>query len=123
MRVIKHLSLHYRSRFLLLIGAPVLCATLVIGGCQSSQLATRDLTEAEWQTQLQLTSVQEAVVLENLFYDQIETKWLDWFDQTRQRPVPALLFIPDNVTTKIPLVVFSHGLGGARDRYAYLGKY
>src|SRR6187431_1209518 len=123
MSIIKRLSLPYRNRLFLLLGVPALGATLIIGGCQSSQLVTRDLTADEWQTQLQLTSVREATALQNVFYNQIETQWLDWFDHTRQRAVPALLFTPEKITGKIPLVVFSHGLGGARDRYAYLGQY
>lgn len=57
----------------------------------------------------------------SLFTDQS----FDWFDSKRQRQVPAKLYLP---TTKgaagsLPLVVFSHGIGGSRDGYSYLGRY
>lgn len=49
----------------------------------------------------------------------------DWIDQTRSRPVPARLYWPTTITSEgtIPLVVFSHGIGGSRESYSYLGKY
>ncbi len=107
-----------------------LVSLLVISGCQSSPLINKDLTATEWQAQLQLDSVRESIVLENFSYQEIETRWLDWYDSSRERQVPALLFLPKKVllpqhsqTAKIPLVIFSHGLGGSRDRYAYLGQY
>lgn len=50
---------------------------------------------------------------------------LDWLDQARQRAVPAKLYLPTISLTsqKLPLVIFSHGLGGSREGYSYLGKY
>ena len=49
----------------------------------------------------------------------------DWFDSQRQRPVPAKLYLPaaKAVAGSVPLVVFSHGIGGSRDGYSYLGRY
>ena len=49
----------------------------------------------------------------------------NWFDNQRQRIVPAKLYLPaSKVTTgSVPLVVFSHGIGGSRDGYSYLGQY
>lgn len=49
----------------------------------------------------------------------------DWIDQTRSRSVPARLYWPTTIASeaKIPLVVFSHGIGGSRESYSYLGKY
>lgn len=50
---------------------------------------------------------------------------LDWMDGSRKRAVPVRLYLPDaaSASTKVPLVVFSHGLGGSRLGYSYLGKY
>lgn len=49
----------------------------------------------------------------------------DWFDSQRQRRVPAKLYLPaaNAVVGSVPLVVFSHGIGGSRDGYSYLGRY
>jgi dienelactone hydrolase len=49
----------------------------------------------------------------------------DWFDAIRQRPVPVRLFLPQRArpTQRVPLVVFSHGLGGSRKGYRYLASH
>lgn len=49
----------------------------------------------------------------------------DWVDPARSRAVPARLHWPTSVTpgSRVPLIVFSHGLGGSRRGYSYLGRY
>jgi predicted dienelactone hydrolase len=52
----------------------------------------------------------------------------EWTDEQRNRAVPARLYWPEPVKgtpadAKVPLVVFSHGLGGSRMGYSYLGRY
>lgn len=49
----------------------------------------------------------------------------DWFDAARARPVPVRLYLPSwaSVERPVPLVVFSHGLGGSRFGYRYLGQH
>ncbi|MCA1388430.1 acetylhydrolase [Bradyrhizobium sp. IC3123] len=49
----------------------------------------------------------------------------DWVDPARSRPVPARLHWPADVApgSRVPLIVFSHGLGGSRRGYSYLGRY
>lgn len=49
----------------------------------------------------------------------------DWFDQQRNREVPARLYWPSNerVRGRVPLVVFSHGIGGSRRGYSYIGRH
>ena len=42
-----------------------------------------------------------------------------WHDAARQREVPVKIYAPAG-GTNLPLVVFSHGLGGTREGYAYL---
>lgn len=54
---------------------------------------------------------------------------LDWVDSTRQRAVPVRLHLPaqsdapGGATAPAPLVVFSHGIGGSRRGYSYLGRH
>ena len=52
---------------------------------------------------------------------------LDWLDERRGRAVPARLYRPEAVArgdgVPAPLVVFSHGIGGSRRGYSYLGSY
>ena len=47
---------------------------------------------------------------------------LDWVDASRQRAVPVRLYWPEG-DQPVALVVFSHGIGGSRLGYRYLGEY
>lgn len=48
----------------------------------------------------------------------------DWSDAARRRAVPARLYLPDPLPPqRVPLLVFSHGIGGSREGYSYLGSY
>ena len=49
----------------------------------------------------------------------------DWVDRARSRRVPARLYWPTAATSgrSVPLVVFSHGIGGSREGYSYLGRH
>ncbi|HEX9183137.1 MAG TPA: hypothetical protein VF876_07740 [Burkholderiales bacterium] len=47
---------------------------------------------------------------------------LDWYDESRQRAVPVRLYWPEGAA-RVPLVVFSHGIGGSRQGYSYLGEH
>jgi predicted dienelactone hydrolase len=51
-----------------------------------------------------------------------ETHDFDWVDEKRARPVPVRLYWPE-ADGPVPLVVFSHGIGGSRRGYSYLGEY
>lgn len=54
---------------------------------------------------------------------------LDWVDTARERPVPVRLYLPTvgseaaGPSGRVPLVVFSHGIGGSRRGYSYLGQH
>jgi predicted dienelactone hydrolase len=55
---------------------------------------------------------------------------LDWRDAARDRPVPVRLYLPGrqadrdaDAAVRLPLVVFSHGLGGSRAGYGHLGRH
>jgi predicted dienelactone hydrolase len=49
----------------------------------------------------------------------------DWVDAARNRAVPARLHWPSDIarTARVPLIVFSHGMGGSRRGYSYLARY
>jgi dienelactone hydrolase len=51
-----------------------------------------------------------------------DTLDFDWVDAARQRPVPVRLYLPAGADRQ-PLVVFSHGIGGSRRGYTWLGQY
>lgn len=50
-----------------------------------------------------------------------------WHDASRNRDVPVKIYFPKSTnadaSTKFPVVIFSHGLGGSREGYAYLGEH
>ncbi len=46
----------------------------------------------------------------------------DWRDAARNRDVPVKIYFPKNVSGKFPVIIFSHGLGGSREGYEYLGR-
>lgn len=47
---------------------------------------------------------------------------LDWVDAARDRAVPVRLYLPD-ADQAVPLLAFSHGIGGSRLGYSYLGRH
>ena len=53
----------------------------------------------------------------------------EWRDALRDRVVPVRLYLPDTgaatpaAPAPLPLVVFSHGLGGSRAGYSHLGRH
>ena len=48
---------------------------------------------------------------------------LDWHDAARDRDVPVKIYFPKSGAGPFPVIVFSHGLGGSRDGYEYLGRH
>jgi predicted dienelactone hydrolase len=53
------------------------------------------------------------------------TRDYEWLDTARDRRVPVRLYLPDaaRADAPVPLVVFSHGIGGSRSGYSYLGRW
>lgn len=49
----------------------------------------------------------------------------EWHDIERNRAVPVRLYLPKSraQNVHVPLVVFSHGIGGSRRGYSYLGSH
>ncbi|MBP6901779.1 MAG: hypothetical protein KBC73_16910 [Burkholderiaceae bacterium] len=52
-----------------------------------------------------------------------QTLEFDWADASRQRAVPVRLYLPTRQQAALPLLVFSHGIGGSRRGYSWLGRY
>lgn len=64
----------------------------------------------------------------------VSVQEFDWFDASRGRLVPVRLYLPvdpapeaapagQQAAQQHPLVVFSHGIGGSRRGYSYLGRH
>ncbi len=54
---------------------------------------------------------------------EVETVLFEWRDAKRDRTVPVKLYLPKSPAKPAPVVVFSHGLGGSRFAYEYLGSH
>jgi dienelactone hydrolase len=54
-----------------------------------------------------------------------EAHEFDWVDSARARSVPVRLYMPLAAAgaSSVPLIVFSHGIGGSRRGYTYLGHH
>ncbi len=67
-----------------------------------------------------------AAVVKSSAQDSISVANFEWQDAARNRAVPVRLYLPDVTATgpaPVPLIVFSHGLGGSRNGYQYLGRF
>lgn len=47
----------------------------------------------------------------------------EWHDASRNRDVPVKIYYPKTGAGPFPVIIFSHGLGGTREGYSYLGEY
>jgi predicted dienelactone hydrolase len=47
----------------------------------------------------------------------------EWQDAKRSRAVPVRIYSPQNGAGPFPVIIFSHGLGGSREGYEYLGRH
>jgi predicted dienelactone hydrolase len=52
----------------------------------------------------------------------VQVHLFDWIDAGRHRPVPVKIYLPEGKGS-FPVIVFSHGLGGSREGYEYLGRH
>lgn len=52
----------------------------------------------------------------------VDSALLDWHDAKRDRDVPAKAYFPADGDGPFRVIIFSHGLGGTREGYEYLGR-
>lgn len=52
----------------------------------------------------------------------VEVVRYDWFDAKRDRQLPVKIYFPKSGDAPFPVIIFSHGLGGSREGYEYLGR-
>ena len=48
---------------------------------------------------------------------------LTWHDAKRDRDVPVKMYFPEGNSEPLPIILFSHGLGGSCENYSYLGRH
>lgn len=87
-----------------------------------SQAATSAPAEAVTKPEATADAAEKVSVDPSLF----TTQTFQWEDTGRDRSVPAKLYLPAGPKLgagPVPLVVFSHGIGGSMDGYSYLGRY
>jgi len=57
----------------------------------------------------------------------VESLLADWYDQQRNRTIPVKVYYPTEhgqpAPGPMPVILFSHGLGGSREAAAYLGRH
>jgi hypothetical protein len=53
----------------------------------------------------------------------VDVARFEWTDARRDRKVPVKIYFPKDATSACPVIVFSHGLGGSRENYEYLGHH
>lgn len=114
-----------RARLGLLLTGALLAGLTLLGGCSLPPAwSSEPLAPASAGSPREVALAQAVPMPDN---SQYETRYLDWSDNTRQRTVAAKLYLPTKACTPqcapAPLLVFSHGLGGSREGYSYIGKY
>lgn len=98
-----------------LLGLGLAGATLLAAGCTVRARATPDGSFDDARR-----AFDEGVAVAREGYSFFE---LDWRDAGRDRAVPVRLYLPGSSDAALPLVLFSHGLGGSRRGYSYLGAH
>jgi dienelactone hydrolase len=94
-------------------------ATLPLWGCASSNSTQQQAWDGRAASRGQALAA--AVGMPDA--DTHEVSDLSLNDASRQRAVPVRLYLPKDENAKAPLVIFSHGIGGSREGYSYIGKY
>jgi predicted dienelactone hydrolase len=101
----------------------VLFGTLLPLIASATRVAAAPVTTMEAATpRTEIATAVVANALKAVAYRPID---FTWTDDARQRDIPARLYWPETATADapVPLVVFSHGLGGSQMGYSYLGRH
>jgi len=101
-----------RSIYPATLAVAVASAALLLGACANASAQADALITADQRAD------QHQV-------DSFQTLDLDWRDDARGRLVPVRLYWPETAArgAPVPLIVFSHGIGGSRAGYSHLGRY
>jgi predicted dienelactone hydrolase len=54
---------------------------------------------------------------------EVASRLAEWKDAKRDRAVPVKIYHPKKLDGPTPIVIYSHGLGGSREGYAYLANF
>ena len=97
-------------------------AALAVVSLASARLAAQEVVDAQHPVPVVTEATGAAL---DVGLAAVVTQDYDWFDARRNRAVPVRLYLPAQPAgTRVqPLVVFSHGIGGSRRGYSYLGGY
>jgi dienelactone hydrolase len=92
---------------------------LLVAACVSLLTACAGTQDA-WSTRNQAALVEAKLMPQAAAY---EIKYFQWGDRERQREVLVKLYLPPASSRRepMPLIAFSHGMGGSRESYSYLG--
>lgn len=107
-----------RTRQLALATLIGIAASLALTGCASRAGDTQSDAERQAARQARL-----AQVLPMPAPGRIDTLDREWRDAARERTVPVRLYLPRESAAPVPLVLVSHGIGGSRFGYSYLGRH
>ena len=106
----------HKATWLSITGASLTVGALLVLSSQSIAASSSDM---------QTTAAAPVITAS----DTLTVQNFDWQDTARSRAVPVRLYMPDVAALgskelkSVPLIVFSHGLGGSRNGYQYLGRY
>jgi dienelactone hydrolase len=70
-----------------------------------------------------LQSISAPAASAGLAANEVTSERFTWQDAKRARDVPVKIYSPATGQGPFPVVIFSHGLGGTRDTYEYLGRH
>lgn len=98
----------------------VLAVLSLAGMCVQAAPSAKVVEEVA--PKLDAIAAAEALAVDPTLYT---TQTFEWNDSARGRAVPAKIYLPVGSLKAgaVPLVVFSHGIGGSKDGYRYLGQY
>jgi len=100
-------------------GLLAVLAAALLGACATTS-DPRAGVAGSWSARQQAALAEAMLVPAATAY---EIRYFDWVDGHRQREVRAKLYLPPAAAGfPAPLIVFSHGLGGSREGYSYLGS-
>ena len=105
-----------RMTRLLLMAASV----SLLSACAVTQDARTNGFDESWSARNQAALVEANLLPQPGAY---EIKYFQWVDHDRQREVLVKFYLPPATARRepVPLIVFSHGMGGSREGYSYLG--